>query len=374
MEKWFEKNDIDKNSSEAAQYMQLASLAVGAAVGGTTGASTALAATQNNWLKHREYEELKASEAAYDGGSAKGCDRANELRALDKQRDRDYAAYAESVLKNMREEGVPINEESFSARMEGYWRASGVSRRDVIYPEGGHIPSYPTSGQELYALLGRLAESLPDWYPGKGSAELSAQLLQGILEQGGETIAAWRDLFKPGQAANWFTGEAVTGVDAWDARFGSGASLIAGILTGGGKNAADTLGNALGKKADDVVDAARNGAGRVEMPNHLLPDNIRGDGLISQLPTLDGKITDQLGRRGWSVEDIKIILERGPVGKTVDSRGPSKTPDGLGRNDSASVFGSRNGYIVINDRTGEVVQVSDKLDPDWIPDGRIKWK
>ncbi|WP_374726454.1 colicin E5-related ribonuclease [Herbaspirillum seropedicae] len=28
----------------------------------------------------------------------------------------------------------------------------------------------------------------------------------------------------------------------------------------------------------------------------------------------------------------------------------------------------------MNDRTGEVVQVSGKNDPDWVPDGRIKWK
>ncbi|ABX18692.1 colicin E5-related ribonuclease [Burkholderia multivorans] len=29
---------------------------------------------------------------------------------------------------------------------------------------------------------------------------------------------------------------------------------------------------------------------------------------------------------------------------------------------------------MVNDRTGEVVQVSGKNDPGWIPDSRIKWK
>nr|WP_249177594.1 colicin E5-related ribonuclease [Burkholderia multivorans] len=44
------------------------------------------------------------------------------------------------------------------------------------------------------------------------------------------------------------------------------------------------------------------------------------------------------------------------------------------RSDSASVYGSKSGYVVVNDRTGEVMQVSGKSDPGWIPDSRIKWK
>ncbi|HDV6318942.1 hypothetical protein KTD18_07155 [Burkholderia multivorans] len=29
---------------------------------------------------------------------------------------------------------------------------------------------------------------------------------------------------------------------------------------------------------------------------------------------------------------------------------------------------------MVNDRIGEVMQVSGKSDPGWIPDSRIKWK
>jgi filamentous hemagglutinin len=29
---------------------------------------------------------------------------------------------------------------------------------------------------------------------------------------------------------------------------------------------------------------------------------------------------------------------------------------------------------VVNDKTGNVVQVSDKNDPNWVPDDRIKWR
>ncbi|MEX3934364.1 colicin E5-related ribonuclease [Paraburkholderia phymatum] len=82
-------------------------------------------------------------------------------------------------------------------------------------------------------------------------------------------------------------------------------------------------------------------------------------------------------RRGhclWSNNDIQTALSGGPVGTTTDNRSAAKTPDGQPRNDTASVYGGKNGYIVVNDRTGEVVQVSGKNDPSWIPDSRIKWK
>lgn len=71
---------------------------------------------------------------------------------------------------------------------------------------------------------------------------------------------------------------------------------------------------------------------------------------------------------------MQAIVKEKPVGTTVDKRSSGKTPDGLPRNDPASVYGSKNGYVVVNDRTGEVVQVSGKNDPGWIPDSRINWE
>ncbi|MBB3465232.1 hemagglutinin repeat-containing protein [Rhizobium sp. BK377] len=89
---------------------------------------------------------------------------------------------------------------------------------------------------------------------------------------------------------------------------------------------------------------------------------------------IDSKISGQLQSRGWTEQELMFVVARGSVGATTDNRSPSKTPDGLPRNDTASVYGSKSGYVVVNDRTGEVVQVSGKNDPAWIPDSRIKWK
>ncbi|WP_164852328.1 colicin E5-related ribonuclease [Rheinheimera riviphila] len=82
-----------------------------------------------------------------------------------------------------------------------------------------------------------------------------------------------------------------------------------------------------------------------------------------------GQVTD----RGWTKDEINDLAQGEPAGKTVDNRGPSKTDDGQGRSDTASVYGSKDQHVVINDRTKEVVQVSDKNDSGWKPDSRIEW-
>lgn len=90
---------------------------------------------------------------------------------------------------------------------------------------------------------------------------------------------------------------------------------------------------------------------------------------------IDGKIKGQIGKRGWTEQEIKDAVNKGPKGSSIDKRGPKKTPpDYLGRNDPATVYGKPGEYVVINDRTGEVAQVSDKTDKGWIDDSRIQWE
>lgn len=89
----------------------------------------------------------------------------------------------------------------------------------------------------------------------------------------------------------------------------------------------------------------------------------------------DEKIKDQMNGRGWTEQDVKDTVAKGPKGKSFDKRSPKKTPpDHLGHNDTATVYGKQSEYVVVNDRTGEVVQVSDKTDPQWIDDSRIQWE
>ena len=83
------------------------------------------------------------------------------------------------------------------------------------------------------------------------------------------------------------------------------------------------------------------------------------------------KIAGQLGERGWTPEGIREVTSGESAGTAVDNTG-GKTGS---RGEPASVYGSKDGgYVVVNDGTGEVVQVSDKNDPGWQPDPRIDWK
>jgi len=82
---------------------------------------------------------------------------------------------------------------------------------------------------------------------------------------------------------------------------------------------------------------------------------------------IDDKIKGQLGERGWTEVGVRDLTNTEPSGTSVDNT--------HGRNDSATVYGARDGgHIVVNDKTGDVVQVSDRNDPDWDPDSRIDWK
>ena len=94
---------------------------------------------------------------------------------------------------------------------------------------------------------------------------------------------------------------------------------------------------------------------------------------VIQRLQIDNKIANQMRNRGWTKQDIEAFIQRGRTGTSVDKRSPAKTPDNLGRDDLADVYGNAKEYVVINHRTGVVTQVSDRLDPNWIKDRRINF-
>lgn len=82
------------------------------------------------------------------------------------------------------------------------------------------------------------------------------------------------------------------------------------------------------------------------------------------------KIQKQMGQRGWTDELIRNTI-RSPerTGETVDHR----TIEGRKRDDPATAYFRDDGsYVIRNDRTNEIVQLSDRNDPDWTPDDRIQ--
>lgn len=82
---------------------------------------------------------------------------------------------------------------------------------------------------------------------------------------------------------------------------------------------------------------------------------------------IDAKIAAQLVARGWTEQEIRQAVEARPIGTSIDHTD--------GRAEPATVYGSRTGgYVVVNDLTMRVIQVSDKNDPGWMPDSRIDWR
>ena len=89
-------------------------------------------------------------------------------------------------------------------------------------------------------------------------------------------------------------------------------------------------------------------------------------GPLERLIHIDDKISAQLAIRGWTEQELREAVSRPPIGTSTDNT--------EGRADLATVYGSKSGgYVVVNDRTRRVIQISDRTDAAWIPDSRT-WK
>jgi RHS repeat-associated protein len=77
------------------------------------------------------------------------------------------------------------------------------------------------------------------------------------------------------------------------------------------------------------------------------------------------KIRAWLAKRGWTERLVQSTIDK-PV-RTVPWRDTRHLRGGKRMNDPATAYYSeRGGYVVRNNRTGDIVQVSDRTDPDWI--------
>lgn len=102
------------------------------------------------------------------------------------------------------------------------------------------------------------------------------------------------------------------------------------------------------------------------LPGIGLVFNEGANGGAAITPTvIEPKIAQQMGARGWSTESIEATITN--PAKTVVTKDTRFDPvSGSRLNDPATGYVAQDGsYVVRNDRTGQVVQVSDKKDPTW---------
>lgn len=77
------------------------------------------------------------------------------------------------------------------------------------------------------------------------------------------------------------------------------------------------------------------------------------------------KIDKQLGKRGWDVQSVHDTINN--PDRTYDLRDQRHLPGGVTTDQPATAYVNDDGsYVIVNDVTGEVVQVSDRNDPNWL--------
>jgi len=75
-------------------------------------------------------------------------------------------------------------------------------------------------------------------------------------------------------------------------------------------------------------------------------------------------VQGQMSKRGWTETEIEDIINH-PV-RTVPTRDTRHLPGGGRMDDSATGYVRSDGsYVIRNDRTGDIVQVSNRNDPNW---------
>ncbi len=80
--------------------------------------------------------------------------------------------------------------------------------------------------------------------------------------------------------------------------------------------------------------------------------------------TYGTKIQDQITKRGWDGSSVQETLNN-PF-KTIDTKDVRHLSDGSRMDDPATAFMNEDGsYVVRNNNSGDIVQVSNKNDPDW---------
>jgi hypothetical protein len=77
------------------------------------------------------------------------------------------------------------------------------------------------------------------------------------------------------------------------------------------------------------------------------------------------KIKKQLQKRGWTEEMVKSVRQN--PSRTVQTRDTRYNPDGTQNDEPATIyFQNDRQYIICNDLTGDIVQISNRYDDDWI--------
>ncbi|MFN7216296.1 colicin E5-related ribonuclease [Microcystis sp.] len=190
------------------------------------------------------------------------------------------------------------------------------------------------------------------------AAALIALLLSLLLDF--SPIGYWKGLLEAITGRDILTGDKL----AWWQR--------ALNLVPGGKGA-----RTAAKAVDEISDTAKavNKVSDAAKVGEEIGDSAKAAGKVSDAAkTVDKasdvtskfepKIEKQLDKRGWTKETVQETIDNANnIKSTKDTR---HLPDGSRMDDPATAYINKDGsYVVRNDRTGDIVQVSNRNAPNW---------
>jgi hypothetical protein len=97
--------------------------------------------------------------------------------------------------------------------------------------------------------------------------------------------------------------------------------------------------------------------------NELQNEELIAEGASSIFSQITPKITAQMARRGWTKELIHDVVNNPFAMRIAKNRATGNY---------ATAFFTSEGYYVVKDNvTNEIIQISNRLDPGWVPDATI---
>ncbi|WP_372485794.1 hemagglutinin repeat-containing protein [Stenotrophomonas sepilia] len=272
-------------SPEQKEMVLALSQAVGALASGLSGqdlagialnAGIAKNSVENNWLSRQEGRQYDEAKVGCKNGDEASCSVQRKLESLSHERDVDHAGFVNAAREALVTQGYAITPAAMAAIENRYWQRHGEGIQSVVFTEPGMRPTQ-LGALHLFADAALDNSAFMDRFiPGSGT---SPRTLANTLIGLGQTVGAWTGI-------NPVTGLEVVGVDAFDARFMTVVDIATAAYAGG-----STAARAAGKSAlRDVIETSGQNAGRNTardlasegmLPVNMLPDNIRGTGLIS---------------------------------------------------------------------------------------------
>lgn len=417
--KQYESMDPDKKKGLLVMNSQLIGVLAAAAQGGDekdlqTGAWVAGNATQHNFLNHQDVKEMEA--ALKRCGSDPDCARGvrgqfQERSASNLERLNNCSAVGTCAAIQQEIQGglnalANLSELSGSAQnVVGMFASSQAGHLEAVKTRVSLDASNHKRDQDL-AALGRDPERLQATVKATALAEYQKSLEQELLtnvalQRLAESSDAELELLAPGwreyrqqvlntagqiNSAMGLVGD-VLEPDLLDAIGPAAkAAKLAGVfaaMRNAGKGVMPELAKVAGKLDDLLIGKAPSPlelapfekkaesklTAEIQKANQSLaskPAVGSGAGAKGISSVIEPKIAQQMGKRGWTKDSLDSVIAS--PSKTVVTKDTRFDPvSGTRLNDPATAYIAKDGsYVVRNDRTGAIVQVSDRNDKSWV--------